>query len=150
RSDDGGASWTNITAFGEASVIGSRQRDIAISPANPDLLIVANDFGVWRSADGGLSWTGLNQNLPNLPIRHLVATPSGVAGTRAIVDGIGLTEVQPGNDSDWKPLADAQLTADLAREAARRRAFSQALGTEITAAAGSGDIVYAGAADGRI
>src|SRR5262249_27415598 len=58
--------------------------------------------------------------------------------------------VQPGNDSDWKPLADAQLTADLAREAARRRAFSQALGTEITAAAGSGDIVYAGAADGRI
>jgi uncharacterized protein (TIGR03437 family) len=150
RSDDGGASWTNITAFGESSVIGGRQRDIAVSPANPDLLIVANDFGVWRSADGGLSWTGLNLALPNLPIRHLLATPAGLAGTRAIVEGIGLIEVQPGGDSEWRPLSDARVSAELARDAARRRAFSQALGTEITAAAGSGDIMYAGASDGRI
>ena len=131
-------------------MIGSGQRDIAFSPANPDLLIVANDYGVWRSADGGLSWSGLNLSLPNLPVRRILATPTGMTGTRAIVEGNGLFEVQPGGSKEWRPIADAQLVSELAGDEARRRALSLNLGVEITATAGSGDIRYAGAIDGRI
>jgi hypothetical protein len=46
RSDNAGSFWTNITAFGDSSVIGSGQRDIALSPVDPDLLVVANDYAV--------------------------------------------------------------------------------------------------------
>jgi uncharacterized protein (TIGR03437 family) len=150
RSDNGGGSWTNLTAFGDASVIGSGLHDLAISPRDPDLLIVANDFGVWRSADGGLSWSGLNQYLPNLPVRRILATPLGLAGTRIAVDGFRLLELPPGGDNEWRPVADPQLSTQLESDAARRQAVSSALGAQITALAGSGDILYAGASDGRI
>src|SRR5207253_6317614 len=106
RSEDGGASWTNVTAFGEYSVIGSGQHDVVVSPLDAELVIVANDFGVWRSVDAGLSWSGLNQGLPNLRVRRILATPTGLAGTRAIVDGRGLVEAQPG-EKDWRPIADS-------------------------------------------
>src|SRR5579863_5831093 len=32
RTVDGGASWTNLTVYGDASVIGSGQHDVAVSP----------------------------------------------------------------------------------------------------------------------
>ena len=55
RSDDGGRSWTNLTAFHSQSIIGQSQRSVAVSPADADQVTVANDFGVWRSMDGGMS-----------------------------------------------------------------------------------------------
>src|SRR5450759_2202297 len=82
RSEDGGRSWANLTAFKTESVIGLGQRSVAVSPANPDQIVVANDFGVWRSLDGGLSWAGLNELLPNLPIQRILATTGGPAGKR--------------------------------------------------------------------
>jgi uncharacterized protein (TIGR03437 family) len=131
-------------------VIGGGQHDLAVSPRDPDLLIVANDYGVWRSVDGGLSWSGLNQLLPNLRIRRILATPQGLAGTRVAADGVGLLELQPGGDKDWAPIADPQLSSQLERDASQRRAISQQLGADITAIGGSGEIRYAGALDGRI
>ena len=150
RSDNAGTSWTNLTAYRDASVIGSGQHDLAVSPRDPDLLIVANDYGVWRSADGGLSWSGLNQSLPNLRVRKILATPAGLAGTRVLIDGAGLFEQQPGSTNEWRSIADPQLSSRLETEVAQRRAFSLQLGAEITAVASSGDAIYAGASDGRI
>jgi uncharacterized protein (TIGR03437 family) len=131
-------------------VIGSGQRDLAISPRDPDLVIVANDFGVWRSADGGYSWSGLNQTLPNLRIHKIVATPLGLAGTRVLVDGLGVLEQQPGSDNEWRPITDPQVSARAQSDAALRQSYSVALGAEITTVATSGDSLYAGASDGRI
>src|SRR5438105_540209 len=131
RSDNAGSLWTNLTAFGEASVIGSGQHDLAVSPRDPDLLIVANDYGVWRSADGGLSWSGLNQSLPNLRVRKILATPAGLAGTRLEVAGAGLLELQPGGGDEWRPIGDPQLSSQLERDVTQRRAISQMLGAEI-------------------
>jgi uncharacterized protein (TIGR03437 family) len=150
RSDNAGASWTNLTAFGDASVIGSGQHDLAVSPRDPDLLIVANDYGVWRSADGGLSWSGLNQSLPNLRVRKILATPAGLAGTRALVEGAGILEQQPGGGNEWRSIADPQLSSRLESDIAQRHTFSLALGADITALGSSGDALYAGASDGRI
>jgi uncharacterized protein (TIGR03437 family) len=150
RSDNAGASWTNLTAFGDTSVIGSGQHDMAVSPRDPDLLIVANDYGVWRSADGGLSWSGLNQSLPNLQVRKILATPIGLAGTRVLVEGAGLLEQQPGPGSEWRSIADPQLSSRLETDIAQRHNFSLQLSAQITALASSGDALYAGASDGRI
>src|SRR5262245_43856533 len=150
RSDDAGASWTNLTAYGELSIIGSGLHDLAVSPRDPDVLIVGNDYGVWRTADGGLSWSGLNLSLPNLPVRRILATPQGLAGTRIAVAGAGVLELQPGADKAWRPIADQQLSSQLENDGAQRRAFSQKLSAEITATGGAGEILYAGASDGRI
>ena len=56
----------------------------AASPRDPDEVTVAASSGVWRSVDGGLSWTGLNEFLPNLPAGHLLALPSGTRGVRLV------------------------------------------------------------------
>ena len=110
RSEDGGHSWTNLTAYKSESVVGSGQHSLAISPADPDQLAVANDYGVWRSMDGGLSWAGLNRSLPNLAVRRILSTPSGTAGARIQVDGLGVLELPPGG-SVWVP-APASGTAE--------------------------------------
>ena len=146
RSDDGGRSWTNLTAFHNQSIIGSGQRSVAVSPGDPDQLAVANDFGVWRSMDGGMSWSGLNQFLPNLPATRILAAPAGGHGPRILVRELGPMELPPGSSEAWLPAADPQVNA----EGRALRSASLALGTEITAVASSGQTVYAGGADGRI
>jgi uncharacterized protein (TIGR03437 family) len=150
RSDDGGRTWINLTGFNHESIIGPNQHDIAVSPADPEQVVLANDAGLWRSTDGGLSWTGLNQFLPNLPVERLVAPPANGRGMRIEVAGTGAFEWMPatgaGPSSAWQPVSGARMEA----EAALRRTYSTALNAEITAVGGSGEIVYAGARDGRI
>ena len=67
RSDDDGAAWTNLTAVGPASVIGRWQETLAVSPVNPDLIVVGNSRGLWKSYDAGVTWSSLNVTLPNFP-----------------------------------------------------------------------------------
>src|SRR5674476_833731 len=145
RSDDGGRSWANLTAFKTESVIGLGQRSVVISPANQDQIVVANDFGVWRSLDGGLSWAGLNEFLPNLRIQRILATPSGTAGTRVEIDGMGAMELPPGG-SVWQPVDDRTLASD----AARLGFYAARAGVAATAYGRSDRTVYVGTADGRI
>ena len=79
RSDDGGYTWTNLTAFQNRSIIGDGLADVAVSPKDPDLVVIAGGQGVWRSLDGGLSWTGLNHGLPNLPVHRILLFPMATA-----------------------------------------------------------------------
>jgi len=149
RSLDGGRSWDSLTAYGSQAVIGPGQHSVAVSPVNPDQLVVANDFGVWRSMDGGLSWSGLNQSLPALSVRRILATPGSAGGTQVQVEGGSVLELPPGG-SVWYRVQGQD------GEAALRERFSAALreelrGGEISAAAIAGDgTAYAGASDGRI
>ena len=148
-SEDGGHNWTNLTAYRDQSVIGPGQHDLAVSPQDADQLVVANEFGVWRSLDGGLSWTGLNRFLPNLTVRRILATPANGRGVEVAVDGIGAAELAPGNRA---PAAAWQVVAEprLEQETQLRKTYSSQLGAEITAIGAGGDVVYAGSADGRI
>src|SRR5579863_251095 len=148
-SEDGGRTWANLTAYKDESVIGPGQRDLAVSPLDSNQLVVANEHGVWRSMDGGLSWTGLNRFLPNLTIRRILATPANGRGVEVEIDGVGDAELPPGSAGAryaWQPVAGARSQ----RDAEARRAYSTDLGAEITAAAAAGDVVYAGSSDGRI
>ena len=147
RSDDGGVSWSNLTAYKDASILGAELSDVVASPHDPDEVVVAAASGVWRSMDGGLSWSGLNQSLPNLPTGRLVSVPSGSHGVQLALAG-GATEVEwaPGEKTAWK-LVDA---TQVQREMAMKSALSQELKRSTTALATARDFVYAGDSEGRL
>lgn len=144
RSDDGGRTWENLTSYKTNPIVGTGQHSLAISPAEPDQLVVANDFGVWRSMDGGRSWSGLNQFLPNLSIRRILSTPSGVAGTRVAVDGLGAIELPPGGVV-WQSAPNVVPDPDMPL----RQRFG-AMIRNLSAIAQAGRYVFAGTSDGRI
>jgi len=136
---DDGRLWVNLTGFNGLSIIGDGFSTLAVSPANPLDITAANQFGVWRSLDGGLSWQSLNENLPNLDARSL-------AGQRTLV----LAKATPANETlaavtagKWTPIDGATLDSVL------RADLLAKYGIAATAAVQSGSTIYAGAADGR-
>ena len=146
-SDDFGRTWNNLTAFNRLPVIGSHQHTVAVSPLDRRQIVVGNDFGAWRTADGGLSWSSLNEDLPNLPIRRLLA-PATSGSLRAEVDGIGIVELPPAaaaSHANWIISAGAADQNEQQRQIASRK-----LGTEITAFARTAALWFAGSADGRL
>ena len=145
RSQDGGRTWANLTGYRGHSVIGVAQHSVAVAPTDSSQIVVANDYGVWRSLDGGATWAGLNIKLPNLPVTKIFSTPSGVAGTRIAAAGLGELELPPGGQV-WQIASGS----DFAAQTAERLRYSSALNADIRAVAASKTIVYAGATDGRI
>ncbi len=146
-SDDNGVTYFSLTAFHGASIIGPNQHALAISPADPKQIVVANDFGVWRSADAGLSWSSLNEDLPNLPMRKLL--PRGSSGAiRAVVGGVGAVELPPAAaaaHTNWIPAPAVEESGT-----AEKNRATESLGVEITAFATTSSTWFAGAADGRL
>ena len=51
RTSNGGAAWAAC-----ASGPGPRSNKVLVHPANPDVVYVASDTGLWKSVDGGASW----------------------------------------------------------------------------------------------
>lgn len=149
RSDDGGNNWTNLTAYRDRSILGAPIRDMAVSPRDADDLTVANQFGVWRSLDGGATWAGINQGLPNFPASKLLSVPSALRAARVAVNLEGDTldiEWAPGERAAWRPSPSGQSQ----NERLRRLAISTQLGTAVSALATQGDYLYAGTSDGRL
>ena len=149
RSDDAGVSWVNVTNYRGLCLLGPGLRSLTASPLDPDDVVVASETGVWRSLDGGLSWSGLNQFLPNLPAGRVMGLPSGTRGVRLSLSGTsaaGEIEWAPGEKSAWKPV-DA---ADVDREANLKAALSQVLRRSVTAIASVKDYIYAGDSEGRL
>ena len=127
-------------------MIGGGQRSVAISPADFNQIVVANDQGVWRSVDGGLTWSGLNEGLPSLPVRRILATPAGAAGARVQVENWDRPLELPPGGLLWIPAASSANTPEQERNAR----LSALLGAQITASVTAGEAAYAGASDGRI
>src|SRR5579871_1647432 len=147
RSDDGGISWSNLTAYKQASILGGQLSDVAASPKDPDDVVVAASSGVWRSLDGGLSWSGLNQSLPNLPAGKLVSVPSGSRGVQLALAGtVAQVEWAPGEKTAWK-LVDSSAVQ---REWATKSALSLELKRTITAIATAKEFIYTGDSEGRL
>lgn len=134
-SDDSGRTWLNITGFNGRSVIGDGFTRLAISPRNPLEIATANRFGVWRSLDGGLSWTSVNEELPNLMVRKIIDHR-----IVALADGslqsvsAGTWTAQAGNDP----------------EILLRTRAAAAIHADVSAAVAGGNAAYAGTTDGRL
>lgn len=60
QSTDGGATWTAPVGIAGATNV----RDLRIDPSNPQIVLVAADSGVFRSGDGGASFSAVT--LPGL------------------------------------------------------------------------------------
>jgi hypothetical protein len=132
RSDNGGESWVNLTAYKGDCILGPGLTSVAASPSDPDDVTVASATGVWRSVDGGLSWTGLNDFLPNLPTGHLLGLPSGTRGVRlSVANSPGEIEWAPGEKTAWKPVDAAEAEG----EQNLKTALSQELNHSVTAMA---------------
>jgi uncharacterized protein (TIGR03437 family) len=144
RSDDGGRTWANLTAFKTESIIGPGQNSVVVGTTS-DQIVAANSFGVWRSMDGGMTWAGLNQYLPNLQVRRILSTPNGTAGTRVDVAGMGALELAPGT-SVWSPVRDAARDA----ETTALKNYSNLVHADVRSMAVSGTSIYLGITDGRI
>src|SRR4029077_13176195 len=112
RSDDGGVSWENLTAYHSASIVGPGLRDLAIAPNNGDELVVAGGAGVFRSADGGLSWSSLNEGLPNLPATRLLNLPAGDQGVKLALTNDETVEWPPGDKQTWLPTDNTSLASE--------------------------------------
>src|SRR5260370_31958426 len=95
--------------------------------------------------DGGLSWAGLNELLPNLRIKRILATPKGTAGTRVEIEGVGAMELAPGG-TVWQGVDDPTP----AGEAARLKAYSERAGVVVSAYGRGDKTIYAGTADGPL
>jgi uncharacterized protein (TIGR03437 family) len=151
RSLDNGVSWEPLTAYRTQSVVGSGMHSVAVSPTDSDQIALANDSGVWRSMDGGLTWAGLNRNLPNLSVERILATPAGAQGARIQTGGLGVLELPPGA-SVWQPAP--ALAAQAAAELETRRIYSARIHSDVTTFAsfttGATQVVYAGTGDGQI
>lgn len=143
-SEDGGATWTNLSSGGDSPVIGAGQNDLAVNPGDSEQIAVANDYGVWQSRDGGKSWNGLNEGLPNFPASKILSTQRG-SSRIALDDGRILT--LPDARSPWQ-LASGDASAEA--EARERQRLQPVLGAPISAVVHSADLVYAGSTDGRI
>jgi photosystem II stability/assembly factor-like uncharacterized protein len=112
RSTDGGASYTNIT--GNFTISGgytptqSRshpdQHHIYISPANPNLLYIANDGGLWRSTDGASTFQTLNSSLGLTMFTSLDLHPTDPTKTYGGTQDNG-TQRRSGASQGWKEFA---------------------------------------------
>ncbi|MBL8174349.1 MAG: hypothetical protein JNK48_06760 [Bryobacterales bacterium] len=150
RSEDAGRSWTPVTAYRDTSILGEGLLDIAANPRDPDELTVSSQFGIWRSLDGGATWAGLNDGLPNFAATRLLAVPNGLRPARASLPrGNGLemeVEWLPGERALWREAEASQTVGE--------RALRSAIGTRhnvnIVTVSTSGDWIYAGSADGRL
>jgi uncharacterized protein (TIGR03437 family) len=145
RSSDEGRSWENVSRFRGQSILGEALTDLAVSPRDPEEIAVATAAGVWRSLDGGLSWAGLNDSLPNLPARKIWSVPGpGSVARIALAEGEAIW--QPGRRIGWIPAEPALSNAELAL----RRALGEVLSTEIVSVAIGAEWVYAGGRAGRL
>jgi len=150
RSDNGGGNWENLNAYstpsGVVSILGNAMRDLAVSPVNEDDLAVAGAAGVFRSLDGGKSWTGLNQGLPNLTALRVRSLPVADRGVRLELPDATVIEWQPGERTAWRTTDNTDALTD----ARLRQALGLQMGTRVTTVAVSGDFIYVGLSDGRI
>jgi uncharacterized protein (TIGR03437 family) len=150
RTEDNGKSWRNLTQWKQTSLLGGPASEAAVRPGVPEEIAVSTATGVWKSADAGLTWASLNGGLPQLPVRRIVSLPKETSGLRvAMIAPTTMTpavfEWAPGEKSAWQA-----VPGNLALEQATRAALSREFGVTVTALGYSGDVVYAGAGDGRI
>jgi len=146
RSDNSGKNWENLTAFRGLSIIGDGLRDLAVSPTNEDEIVVAGSAGVFRSVDGGRSWSSLNETLPNLPSARIRSLPEGPQGSQIELAGSMVVEWQPGERQAWRPTFNAKAED----ERALRQVWSGDRGVAVTALTRADRYIYTGMADGSI
>ena len=108
RSTDDGASWAAITTGLPAGTV----RTVAFDPFNSQRALVATDAGVFRSIDGGVTWSPTMTASVDFIIQHLLydGVQQGVVYAGAL--GSGMHRSVDGGAS-WNPFSDGIGLADI-------------------------------------
>jgi len=75
RRTRGGWDWSKISAKDGRDSIHPDEHAIAFSPADPNVVYVGNDGGLYRSPDGGNRWESLNPGLCITEVQYLAQHP---------------------------------------------------------------------------
>jgi len=68
---------------------------IVVDPSSPSTIYVGTDVGVFRTTDGGISWSEFGNGLPNVVVADLVLNATGNK-LRAATYGYGMWEIELG------------------------------------------------------
>lgn len=72
RSTNGGQNWTDASGrFSALSLPDVPTSAVAISDVDSEIAYAGTDVGVFRTADGGVSWTAFQDGLPRSPVVEL-------------------------------------------------------------------------------
>jgi hypothetical protein len=128
RTDDFGATWTNIT---EGIADDEFTRVIRADPARPGLLYCGTERGINVSFDDGATWQRLETNLPVTPILDLVVKDTDlVAATHGRSFWI-LDDVTPLHQLQASPAEGAAMVFK-PRDTVRYKVYGRALGSSKT------------------
>jgi ligand-binding sensor domain-containing protein len=114
RSDNGGTSWTNLTAGLPNLPINA----VEVDPGNPNRVWVAADVGVYQSFNAGVTWAAFANSLPNGIVADLIYHPHARV-LRAGMRNRGVWEI-PVNGWLANPVCGVQWTGSLAPNETRR------------------------------
>lgn len=123
RSDDSGATWRHLewpqppagSTLVPGALLGVTIYDLAVSPANPDVVLAAvgkdarqpSAVGIWRSSDGGATWTRVHQFVQGTNVSqanclaiaaddaNVVFAAGGVSLARSLDGGLTWTTIRP-------------------------------------------------------
>jgi hypothetical protein len=130
KSTDGGKNWGPAVRLTLGTSSAGSVRDLKVDTSGPqDVVLVATDFGLFRSADGGATFTR-NPAVPFLYITPVgtfsqtvwsivntskgwvASTESPVVGAAqtAATDGVGKLAVSTDHGATWQPLASLSET----------------------------------------
>ncbi len=103
-STDGGASWLPVSTAGLQPGWREDTRDFALDPSNPDV-IYAGDRGhaMFKSSDGGATWSMMNEGLAAVVPRGLTVTPTDPDTVYADTFALGVLQSRNGGHS-WRAL----------------------------------------------
>ena len=68
KSTDGGSTFTDLGGYNGGD-IHPDQHALAFAPGNSSTIVIGNDGGVFKTTNGGSSWSSLNQALTLEPVR---------------------------------------------------------------------------------
>lgn len=97
-----GSAGTNISTGLPTNVTTSC---VAVGTSDQNLMVCYSNYGVqqiWVSTNGGTSWTNIDGNLPDMPVRWCMFVPND--NTKAIIAteaGVYLTLLINGGSTDW-------------------------------------------------
>ncbi|WP_207493636.1 T9SS type A sorting domain-containing protein [Aridibaculum aurantiacum] len=86
---------------------------IAIGSSDDELLAVFSNYGVtnlWYSSNGGTTWTGIDGNLPDMPVRWALFHPTEQNKLLIATEtGVWTTEMINGASTEWTPSGNFPL-----------------------------------------
>jgi photosystem II stability/assembly factor-like uncharacterized protein len=87
----GPATWTDISGTGSGRLPDIPANALVIEPSNPNTMYIATDVAVFRTTNGGTTWTQFSEGLPNSAVFDL-RLHDATRLLRAAVHGRGIWE----------------------------------------------------------